>query len=105
MHKPRAKIPCNYKRGSAVTEDQANEPPRHTRTRPIRVPGPLWDAYGRICDRLDTDRTNDLLDHMRDRVREHGDDRDRDDLAKAEEELAERRARRGGRPKKADGTG
>lgn len=98
MHKGRAKIPRNYTRGRAVSDEKAT--PRHTRTRPIRVPGPLWDAYGRICERLGTDRTNDLLDHMRARVREHGDDQDRADLAKAEQELAERRARKGGRPSK-----
>lgn len=103
MHKSRAKIPRNYTRGRAVSDEEAT--PRHTRTRPIRVPGPLWDAYGRICERLDTDRTNDLLDHMRARVREHGDDQDRADLERAEEELAERRARKGGRPKRQDAEG
>ncbi|QQM41963.1 hypothetical protein [Streptomyces liliifuscus] len=87
-----------------MSGEQESPPPRHTRTRPIRVPGPLWDAYGRICERLDTDRTNDLLDHMRARVREHGDEQDRADLAKAEQELAERRARKGGRPKGVGGS-
>lgn len=99
MHKARAKIPRNYKQGSSVSDEQETAPNRHTRTRPIRVPGPLWDAYGRICKRLGTDRTNDLLDHMRARVREHGDEQDRADLETAERELAERRARKGGRPK------
>ena len=83
-----------------MSDEQAAKPPRHTRTRPIRVPGPLWDAYGRICERLHTDRTNDLLDHMRARVHEHGDEQDRADLDKAEQELTERRARKGGRPPK-----
>lgn len=101
MHKGRAKIPRNYTRGRAVSDEQAT--PRHTRTRPIRVPGPLWDAYGRICDRLGTDRTNDLLGHMRARVLEHGDAQDRADLERAEQELAERRARKGGRPAKRTG--
>ncbi|GGP55760.1 hypothetical protein [Streptomyces abikoensis] len=72
--------------------------PRHTTPRPIRVPDLLWNAYGRICERLDTDRTGDLLNHMRDRVREHGDDQDLADLEAAERELAERRSRKGGRP-------
>lgn len=83
-----------------MSDEQVAKPPRHTRTRPIRVPGPLWDAYGRICERLDTDRTNDLMDHMRARVYEHGDEQDRADLGRAEQELAERRARKGGRPAK-----
>ena len=71
-----------------------------TPTRPIRGPIPMWDAYGRVCKRLGTDRTADLLEHMRERVLEHGDDQDRADLARAEDELAERRSRKGGRPPK-----
>ncbi len=67
----------------------------------IRVPGRLWGAYGRVCDRLGTGRAEDLIDHMGKRVREHGDDADKADLAAAEEELAERRSRKGGRPPKA----
>lgn len=74
------------------------EPKKHTTPRPIRVPEPLWKAYGRVCGRLDTDRTNDLLDHMRDRIKAHGDSEDLADLAAADAELAERRARKGGRP-------
>ncbi|GAA3737892.1 hypothetical protein HDA32_005374 [Spinactinospora alkalitolerans] len=74
--------------------------PKHTTTRPIRVPVVLWEAYGRVCKRLATDRTNDLLDRMRERIREYGDETDRADLAQAEQELAERRARKGGRPRK-----
>ncbi|MEU3287848.1 hypothetical protein [Streptomyces longwoodensis] len=57
-------------------------------------------AYGRVCERLGTDRTNDVLEHMRARVLEHGTEEDRADLAQADAELAERRSRRGGRPKK-----
>lgn len=71
---------------------------RRTPTRPIRVPLPLWEAYGRVCARLGTDRTPDLLDHMRRRIIEHGDDQDRADLQRADAELAERRSRKGGRP-------
>lgn len=71
---------------------------KHTQTRPIRVPLPLWEAYGRICKRLGTDRTNDLLERMRERVHEHGDEQDQADLEASEHELAERRSRKGGRP-------
>lgn len=81
-----------------MSEGQASETAKHTRPRPIRVPGLLWDAYGRVCGRLDTDRTNDLLDHMRARIREHGTEQDVADLEAADQELAERRARKGGRP-------
>ncbi|MGW0881422.1 hypothetical protein [Streptomyces sp. NPDC002671] len=59
----------------------------------------LWQAYGRVCERLGTDRTNDVLDHMKTRILEHGTDEDRADLERAEKEVAERRARKGGRPK------
>jgi hypothetical protein len=71
-----------------------------TPTRPIRVPPAMWDAYGRVCARLGRDRTEDLLGRMRERIEQHGDERDREDLADADAELAERRARRGGRPRK-----
>jgi hypothetical protein len=73
----------------------------HTPTTPIRVPRSMWAAYGRVCARLGRDRTEDLLDHMRERIGEHGDDADRAGLAAAEAELEERRSRKGGRPPKA----
>jgi hypothetical protein len=71
-----------------------------TPTTPIRVPRSMWAAYGRVCGRLGRDRTEDLLDHMRRQIEQHGDDADRADLAAADAELAERRARKGGRPRK-----
>lgn len=61
----------------------------------------LWDAYGRVTDRLGTDRTADLVDHVRATIKKHGDTRDHADLTAAEAELAERRSRKGGRPPKA----
>lgn len=73
---------------------------RHTRTRPVRVPDGIWEAYGRVCDRLNVSRTGDLLDHMRERIRHHGDEQDLADLDRGERELAERRSRKGGRPPK-----
>ena len=73
-----------------------------TPTRPIRVPDAMWDAYGRVCTRLGTDRTGDLLDHMREQITGHGDKTDLAALAAAEAELIERRARKGGRPRSAD---
>ncbi|MUN38997.1 hypothetical protein [Actinomadura litoris] len=72
--------------------------PAKTPTRPIRVPIPMWDAYGRVCSRLGTDRTADLLNRMREQIKTHGDEQDLADLAAAEQELAERRSRKGGRP-------
>lgn len=73
---------------------------RRTPTVGIRVPRAMWEAYRRVCDRLGLDRTDDLLDHVRGQIREHGDEQDLADLAAAEAELAERRARKGGRPPK-----
>lgn len=71
-----------------------------TPTTPIRVPRLMWSAYGRVCQRLGRDRTEDLLTHMRKQIEQHGDEADRADLAAADAELAERRARKGGRPRK-----
>ncbi|MFJ8192817.1 hypothetical protein ACIQ8D_24100 [Streptomyces sp. NPDC096094] len=83
-----------------MTEQPSGAPKRHTTPRPIRVPDPLWQAYGRVCERLGTDRTNDVLEHMRAQVLQHGTEEDRANLARADAELAERRARKGGRPKR-----
>jgi hypothetical protein len=78
-----------------------DDTPTRTPTRPIRVPLVMWEAYGRVCKRLGTDRTRDLHERMRERILEHGDDQDRTDLTAAEQELAERRARmHPGRPPK-----
>ncbi len=60
----------------------------------------MWDAYGRVCARLGTDRTADLLDRMREQITAHGEAADLAALAAAERELAERRARKGGRPRR-----
>ncbi|KAB2347372.1 hypothetical protein [Actinomadura rudentiformis] len=72
-----------------------------TPTRPIRVPIVIWEAYGRVCERLGTDRTSDLHQRMRDQILEHGSEEDRAALQQGEQELAERRARmHPGRPRK-----
>ena len=73
---------------------------RTTPATAIRVPRSMWEAYDRVCKRLGTGRSEDLIDHIRGRIREHGDEQDKADLAAAEEELAERRSRKGGRPPK-----
>ena len=71
-----------------------------TPTTPIRVPRSMWAAYGRVCARLGRDRTEDLLTHMRRQIKRHGDGADLADLAAADDELRERRSRKGGRPRK-----
>jgi len=70
-----------------------------TPTTPIRVPRLMWAAYGRVCARLGRDRTEDLIGHIRRQVTQHGDAEDLADLAAAEDELRERRSRKGGRPR------
>jgi hypothetical protein len=79
--------------------------PDSTPTTPIRVPRTMWGAYGRVCARLGRDRTEDLLAHMRRQIKRHGDEQDIADLAAAEDELRERRARKGGRPRRGSETG
>lgn len=73
---------------------------RHTHHTRFRIPRGMWDAYGRVAERLGTDRTGDLLDHVRAQIRAHGSAQDLADLEAAEHELAERRSRKGGRPRK-----
>jgi hypothetical protein len=60
----------------------------------------MWDAYDRVCKRLGRDRSDDLIEHVRRQIEQHGDDADRAALGAADAELAERRARKGGRPRK-----
>ena len=71
-----------------------------TPIQPIRVPRSMWDAYGRVCARMGKDRTEGLIAHMRKMISQFGDETDRADLAAADEELRERRARKGGRPRR-----
>lgn len=74
--------------------------PDHTHHTRFRIPRRMWDAYGRITERLDTTRSADLLDHVRTQIATHGDEQDRADLEASEQELTARRARKGGRPRK-----
>ncbi|MEZ7125136.1 hypothetical protein ACBR40_07350 [Nonomuraea sp. AD125B] len=60
----------------------------------------MWDAYKQVTARLGTDRSARLLDHIRADIREHGTPDEIADLEAAEAELAERRARKGGRPRR-----
>ncbi|OLT24380.1 hypothetical protein BJF79_13640 [Actinomadura sp. CNU-125] len=66
----------------------------------FRVPRVMWEAYGRVAERIGVTRSADLLDHIRDVINAHGDEQDLADLARADRELSERRARKGGRPPK-----
>ena len=81
--------------GTAMAE--STDHTHHTR---FRIPKVMWEAYGRVAERLGTNRTARLLEHIRADIEAHGDERDLADLAAAEAELTERRARKGGRPKR-----
>jgi hypothetical protein len=72
----------------------------HTFVTRFRIPRRMWDAYGTAAERRGVDRSADLVDHVRDFIKEHGNEQELAELAAAEQELAERRARKGGRPKK-----
>jgi hypothetical protein len=72
----------------------------HTFVTRFRIPRRMWDAYGTAATRAGVDRSADLVDHVRDFITKHGNKEELADLAGAEQELAERRARKGGRPKK-----
>ncbi|WP_097921731.1 endonuclease domain-containing protein [Streptomyces sp. wa1063] len=60
----------------------------------------LWGPFTAALKRQGSDWETGLVDHARAYVREHGNDHERAELAAAEEELAARRARKGGRPAK-----
>ncbi|MGW2082133.1 hypothetical protein ACWCOW_35335 [Streptomyces sp. NPDC001939] len=72
----------------------------HTFVTRFRIPRRMWDAYGTAAERTGVDRSADLVDHVRDFIREHGNEQELAELDAAEQELAERRARKGGRPRK-----
>ncbi|MGW6145031.1 hypothetical protein [Streptomyces sp. NPDC055140] len=78
----------------------AETPLDHTFTTKFRIPRRMWNAYGTAEDRKGVDRSSDLVDHVRDFISTHGNEQELAGLEAAERELAERRARKGGRPKK-----
>ncbi|GAA3417633.1 hypothetical protein [Streptosporangium vulgare] len=72
----------------------------HTHQQRFRLPLVWWNTYKRVTDRLGTNRTARLLALIRDDIEKHGDEQDLEALAQGDAELAERRARKGGRPRK-----
>lgn len=75
----------------------------HTPIHRLRVPDPLWDAYGSVVKRVfGQPRSEHLIEHMKAAIEEHGNEAEREKLADAIAEIAERQARiRQGRPPKA----
>jgi hypothetical protein len=80
----------------------AADPTDHTFATRFRIPRRMWDAYGTAASRQGIDRSADLVDHVRTFIKEHGNEHELAELAAAEDELAERRARKGGRPRKGE---
>lgn len=74
----------------------------HTFITRFRIPRRMWTAYGAVTERLGADRSNDLVDHVSATIREHGNAHEIAELEAAEQELTERRSRKGGRPAKGD---
>ena len=84
---------------SVATENP--ESAKHTPWRKFRLPTPLWEAYGSVCARvLNRERSEDLVEHVRTLVAEYGNAEELAKLELAEQELEERRSRKGGRPRK-----
>jgi len=67
----------------------------------VTVLAPLVVNTG-VVARMGKDRTEALIAHMRKMIRDFGDEADRAALEEADAELAERRSRKGGRPRKAE---
>lgn len=74
----------------------------HTPIQRFRAPAPLWSAYESVVKRVhDRSRTEDLIAHIRRTIQRHGTDEEKQLLAQADAEIAERLARKhAGRPPK-----
>ncbi|MGW4641779.1 hypothetical protein ACWEN6_24895 [Sphaerisporangium sp. NPDC004334] len=75
----------------------------HTHQQRFRLPLVWWQTYARVTERLGTNRTARILELIRADIEQHGDEEDLQALAQGDAELAERRARKGGRPRKVAG--
>jgi len=83
----------------ATKNREPDDTPTHTPPQRFRAPNPMWQAYDNVCRRLGVTRTDDLIAHIREQITRHGTPEDLELLAEADRELAERRARKGGRPR------
>ena len=82
-----------------------NDPADHTPIQRLRAPRDLWSAYETVCKRVfDQKRSEHLVNHMRETIRQHGTPEEKAMLARAEQELTDRRARmERGRPRATQG--
>ncbi|MEU4802846.1 hypothetical protein [Actinosynnema sp. NPDC023587] len=67
-----------------------------TKPRQVRVADGLWKAYDTVCKDLGRTRAEDINDHIRRQVRQHGGPEELTLLEQAEAEVAERRSRQVG---------
>ncbi len=79
------------------------EPKDVTPLQHFRAPDSMWKAFSAVCKRRGQTAAADLTAHMSRTVRRYGSDEEKGMLAAAEEELRERRARKGGRPRREAG--
>jgi hypothetical protein len=86
-----------------LSGSDADTAPRTTQSRQVRVADGAWQAYDQVCRRLGRTRAADILQHIRHMIETHGTAEERALLAAADAEVAERRARRGRRPRRATG--
>ncbi|MEU4804328.1 hypothetical protein [Actinosynnema sp. NPDC023587] len=69
-----------------------------TKPRQVRIPDGYWATYETVCARLGRTRAEDINDHIRALVEEHGTPEEIRLIEQADHELAQRRSRKGGRP-------
>jgi hypothetical protein len=60
----------------------------------VRLPKPMWEAFGRVCARRGLKRNDRIRAMIRSDIRRYGDEQDKDDLARALDELKARRSRK-----------
>jgi hypothetical protein len=65
-----------------------------TRSRPIRIAEGAWSAYASVCKRLGRTRADDINAHIRRMIKRHGTPEEIAQLAAADAEIEQRRARK-----------
>lgn len=72
----------------------------HTVNRVVRIPNGLWDVFGEVAGELGMSRAAAVIADMQRLVNKHGTEDQINRMNAAMEDMAERRARKGGRPRK-----
>jgi hypothetical protein len=66
----------------------------------FRAPHSMWKAFSAVCRRRGHTAAADLIAHMTRTIRRYGSDEEKELLAQAQADMRQRRARKGGRPRK-----